>query len=122
MPDTRVGPEAQVLPEAQEAARPADPVAGQPRTVTKRELNHNMAAILAQVQPGDPVVVSERGTPRWQIVAYQPQLSGLARLKAAGQYTPPRGRQGRDWATRPGERWYTSAEIDAIIEEMKGNH
>lgn len=89
--------------------------------VTKRDLNQKTAQVLARVTPDHPVTVSERGEPRWKIVAYQEELTGLERLAALGLATPPAETPVR-WPEHTGGPTYTSEEFDALLEEMKGEY
>ena len=89
--------------------------------VTKRELNQHTAQVLSRVSPDHFVIVSERGRPRWQIGAYTPARSGLALLESLGQYSPPSPRPA-PWPDDPGGRKYNSAELDAMLEEMRGEN
>jgi len=59
-------------------------------TVTKRELNQNTAAVLAQAQEQvTGVVILERGVPKWQIIPLETgtPISSLALLEAQGLAT-----------------------------------
>lgn len=58
------------------------------KTITKRELNQQTAQVLAQVDAGETVVVTERGVARWRIEAIETESDPLARLRAQGKITP----------------------------------
>lgn len=91
------------------------------RTITKRELNQQTAAVLAEVTDTEDVVVTERGTPRWRISAVRDSDSSLARLEREGRYTPPAS-DPAPWPATPGGPTYSSEEADALIDEMRGDH
>lgn len=91
------------------------------RTVTKRELNQNTAAVLNQVADNEDVVVTERGKPRWRISTVREQDTALARLEREGRYVPPASTPA-PWPSRPGGRAYTDTQVDALLDEMRGGH
>ncbi|MGK2320475.1 type II toxin-antitoxin system Phd/YefM family antitoxin [Gordonia rhizosphera] len=91
------------------------------RTVTKRELHQQTAAVLDQVTDTEDVVVTERATPRWRISRVRDSDTGLARFEREGRYTPPAA-EPAPWPTRPGGPTYTQAEADAMLDEMRGDH
>lgn len=86
------------------------------KVVSKRELNQQTAAVLAEVQAGETVLVTERGIPRWRIEALDTDIDAIARLTAQGRITAPRG--GRPWPRD--EARYTPAQVDAIYTESRG--
>jgi len=94
--------------------------------VTKRELNQNTAQVLDRVTPLEDVIITERGEPRWRISNYEPPQYGEARLKdleRRGLLQPLRATGPIEWPEpREDERQYTSEEIMALLEEMKGDH
>lgn len=90
-------------------------------TVTKRELNQRTAAVLDQVTETDDVVVTERGKPRWRVSVVRAQDSTLARLERESRYTPPAAKPA-PWPTAPGGPSYTDGQVDALLDEMRGNH
>lgn len=90
-------------------------------TTTKRELNQRTAGVLARVTAADDVVVTERGTPRWRVSLVGEHESALARLAREGRYTPPSSTPA-PWPDRPGGASYTTAEADALLAEMRGEH
>ncbi|MDR1798853.1 MAG: type II toxin-antitoxin system prevent-host-death family antitoxin [Bifidobacteriaceae bacterium] len=91
-------------------------------TITKRTLNHQTAAVLESVATtGRPVTVTERGVPKWQIVALttggdDPYTAALRE----GRLTP-RAERPRAWPPRRATGRST-AEIDRIIAQLKGDH
>lgn len=89
------------------------------RTVTKRELNQNTAAVLDQVTESDDIVVTERGKPRWRVSTLRDQDTPLDRLEREGRYTPP-APTPTPWPSHPGGRTYTSAETDALLDDVRG--
>ncbi|MGO1948513.1 MAG: type II toxin-antitoxin system Phd/YefM family antitoxin [Mycobacteriaceae bacterium] len=90
-------------------------------TVSKRELNQHTAATLNQVTDDDDVIITEHGKPRWRVTRYRAQETTLERLERQGLYTPPSGNPP-PWPEDTGGPTYTSEEIDALIEDMKGDH
>ncbi|GEA82708.1 type II toxin-antitoxin system Phd/YefM family antitoxin [Cellulomonas uda] len=88
-------------------------------TVTKRELNQHTAQVLEQVTPTHEVVVTERGEPRWRVTAYTEPAAGLSRLIREGRYTPPSASPA-PW--HDGGPEYTDAQVDALLDELKGEH
>lgn len=91
------------------------------RTISKRELNQQTAAVLAVVTDTDDVVVTERGEPRWRVSAVRESDTALARLEREGRYTPPAS-EPAPWPAVPGGPKYTADEADAMIDEMRGDH
>jgi antitoxin (DNA-binding transcriptional repressor) of toxin-antitoxin stability system len=88
--------------------------------VTKRELNQHTAAVLDQATVTDDVVVTERGKPRWRVSAVLDHDTVLARLEREGRYTPP-AVVPAPWPSQPGGPTYTDDEVDALLEEMRGD-
>ena len=89
------------------------------KTVTKRELNQQTAAILAVASAGEDVIVTERGVARWRIEAVSENPDPVARLRAQGRITPGKT-DPSPWPKRARKR-YTPAEVDAIYQEMRGD-
>ncbi|MGV9857744.1 type II toxin-antitoxin system Phd/YefM family antitoxin [Gordonia sp. NPDC003425] len=89
--------------------------------ITKRELNQQTAAVLDQVTDTEDVVVTERGRPRWRLSAVVDGEAMLARLEREGRYTPTAA-DPAPWPERPGGPTYTAAEVDALLDEMRGDH
>ena len=90
------------------------------RTVTKRDLNQHTAQVLDQVKGLEDVVVTERGKPRWRVLSYRAAEGGLARLAQEGRYTPP-STTPAPWPDRAGGPRYTDDEVEALLDEMKGD-
>lgn len=93
------------------------------KTISKRELNHQTARVLSGVREGEPVVVTERGVPRWRIESIDAAADPVARLRAQGRITaaaknPP---PWPTWTEQEKAR-YTPAGIDALHTDMRGNH
>lgn len=91
------------------------------RTVTKRELNQNTAAVLDQVTDAHDVVVTERGKPRWRVSTLHDNHTALSRLEREGRYSPPASTP-TPWPAHPGGRSYTDDQVDALLDEMRGEH
>lgn len=91
------------------------------RTVTKRDLNQHTAHVLDQVTDARDVVVTERGEPRWRVSMYRDAEGGLARLEQLGRYTPPTD-SPEPWPDRGHGPEYTGDQVDALLDEAKGDH
>ncbi len=91
------------------------------QTVSKRELNQQTAAVLDKVTEVDDVVVTERGKPRWRVSVVRESDTALARLEREGRYTPPTS-DPAPWPRLPGGPAYTAGEVDALIDDMRGDH
>ena len=79
--------------------------------VTKRDLNQNTAAVLRRVTETDDIVVTEHGKPKWRISVYRQGENVLTRLEREGQ-----------WPSQPGGPRYSEAVVEAVIEEIRGDH
>lgn len=90
------------------------------KTVTKRELNQHTAAVLNQVADDEDVVVTERGKPRWRVTTIREQETVLARLEREGRYAPPASTPTQ-WPSHPGGPAYTDSQVDALLDEMRGD-
>lgn len=90
------------------------------KSVSKRDLNQNTAAVLQQVVGSQEVVVTERGKPRWQISAVRDDDSVLSRLEREGRYTPAAAHPA-PWPTEP-DQAYTSDQLDELLDQMRGDH
>src|SRR5690625_779191 len=90
------------------------------QTITKRELNQHTAAVLDRVTESEGIVVTERGKPRWRVSAVHDRDSMLTRLEREGRYTPPTSAPA-PWPNTPGGPSYTDAQVDAVLNEMRGD-
>lgn len=88
------------------------------KTVSKRELNQQTARVLAEVAAGEPVVVSDRGVPRWRIDVIDVHPDPVERLRIEGRITAAK-RQPRAWTTDREARRYTPAQVDALLDEVR---
>lgn len=91
------------------------------QTISKRELNQRTAAVLELVTETEDVVVTERGKPRWRVSVVRAQDTVLARLEREGRYAPPASAPAA-WPSHPGGQRYTDAQVDALLDEMRGDH
>lgn len=92
------------------------------KTISKRELNQQTARVLAGVREDAPVLVTERGVPRWRIEATTGETDPIARLTVQGRITPRKAKPPawpKDWKRRG--RGRTPAEVDALLAEMRGD-
>lgn len=89
-------------------------------SVSKRDINQQTAAVLERVSEVGEVVVTERGRPTWRITPYRGEESVLDRLEGEGRYSPPASSPD-PWPVHPGGAAYTSAEVDALIDEIRGD-
>jgi antitoxin (DNA-binding transcriptional repressor) of toxin-antitoxin stability system len=88
---------------------------------TKRDINHRTSQVLDQIAAaGTTAVVTERGVPKWRIEpVLPPPLSPIeqgirdGRIQPRSENPPPRTPK------RPSGR--TPAEIDRLVQEMKGD-
>lgn len=90
------------------------------RTITKRELNQQTARVLADVASGETVVVTERGVPRWRIEALEAHPDPIERLRSEGRIVPAK-KNPRAWTTDQGTRQYTAEEVDALLDDIRGD-
>lgn len=87
-------------------------------TVTKRQLNQHTAEVLADAANG-PVVVTERGVPKWRIEPIDVHPDPVERLRAAGRIRPARP-DPAPWPDHgPTDR--TPADVDTLYQEMRGD-
>lgn len=87
------------------------------KTISKRELSRQTARVLAAVDVGESVVVTERGVPRWRIVAIGAAHDPIARLRAEGRIIPT-STNGPPWPERDySER--SPADVDRLYAEMR---
>jgi antitoxin (DNA-binding transcriptional repressor) of toxin-antitoxin stability system len=94
------------------------------RSVSKRELNQQTAHVLAAVDAGETVVVTERGIPRWRIEAVGAVVDPVEQLRLAGRITEPK-KIPAPWITATddaADRAYSPAEIDALYTESRDDH
>ncbi len=89
--------------------------------MTKRELNQHTASVLERVGGGVEIVVTERGRPRWRVSGYVEPTGGLDRLQREGRYAPPAA-QPVDWPVDGAGAATTSARVDELLDEMRGDH
>ncbi len=89
--------------------------------ITKRELNQRTAQVLDRVTDTDDVVVTERGMPRWRVSAFREPDTALARLEREGRYAAPAA-EPAPWPRHPGGPAYSTAEADALLDEIRGDH
>ena len=90
-------------------------------TVTKRDLNQRTSDVLSQAAELGEVIVTERGEPRWRVSSYRGQDDALARAARQGRYTAPASRRV-PWPEAVGGPHYESEDVDALLDEMKGDH
>lgn len=92
------------------------------KQISKRELNQQTARVLAGVREDEPVLVTERGVPRWRIEAADASADPMARLRAQGRIIPRKKNLPawpKDWERRGRSR--TPADVDALLEDMRGD-
>jgi antitoxin (DNA-binding transcriptional repressor) of toxin-antitoxin stability system len=93
------------------------------KTISKRELNQQTAQVLAGIDPGETVLVTERGVPRWRIEAIDALSDPVERLRAQGRIrsaspNPPPWPKGR-YSPTERKAQYTPADVDALYEDMR---
>lgn len=91
------------------------------RTVTVEEFARRTSGVLDEVTETNGVIVTERGTPRWQISAFRDQPSSLVRLAHTGRYTPPSSTPV-PWPANPGGPKHSGPDVDALVGEIRGDH
>lgn len=89
--------------------------------MTKRDLNQRTSDVLAQATEVGEVIVTERGAPRWRVSSYRGQDGALARAERQGRYTPEASRYV-PWPDAVDGPRYASEDVDALLDEMKGDH
>ena len=93
------------------------------KQIIKREINQQTARVLAGVREGEPVLITEHGVARWRIEIATSPTDPIERLRAQGRITarkkhpPP---WPSDWKKRG--RGCTPAEVDALLDDMRGDH
>jgi antitoxin (DNA-binding transcriptional repressor) of toxin-antitoxin stability system len=90
------------------------------KTFSKRELNQQTAHVLAEVTTGESVVVTDRGVPKWRIEALEAHPDPVERLRIEGRVTPAK-KHPRAWTTHREAQRYTPAEVDALLDETRGD-
>lgn len=88
-------------------------------TVTKRDLNQRTAEVLAQADVAGEVIVTERGEPRWRVSSYHGQDDSLARAERQGRYIPSSPNRVA-WPVEIGGPRYRSEDVDALLDQMRG--
>lgn len=89
--------------------------------VTKRDLNQNTASVLQRVTETGDVIVTERGEPRWRVSPWGGQDTPLTRMEREGRYTPP-AQTPTPWPSHPGGPRYNDDQVEALLDEMHGDH
>lgn len=92
------------------------------KEISEGALNQRTAEVLAAVRAGEPVLVTERGIPRWRIEAVEVETDPVARLRAAGRITPA-SENPMPWPADCETEMHgrTPADVDALLEEMRGD-
>lgn len=88
------------------------------KTISKRELNQQTAQVLAVVDAGESVVVTERGVPRWRIDAFDADADPIERLRAQGRITPAK-QNPMPWPESEDDPPYSPADVDRLYAEMR---
>ncbi|MDN5726174.1 MAG: hypothetical protein L0G99_09630 [Propionibacteriales bacterium] len=65
--------------------------------------------------------MTERGTPRWRVSTIRDQDTVLSRREREGRYTPPVSTP-TPWPKDPAGPAYSDAQLDALLDEMRGGH
>jgi len=89
------------------------------KMMTKREAMHKSAELWAAAAK-EPVFILERGKPRFRVEAIE-EYDPLAELERQGILTraPKNPRPFKPATDRPS---YTSEQITALLDEMRGDH
>lgn len=89
------------------------------KTVSKRELNQQTAQVLAEIDAGESVVVTERGIPRWRIEAIDAESDPVARLRHQGRIVTAKT-QPMPW---PDDDPHDEPDrVDELYAESRGDH
>jgi antitoxin (DNA-binding transcriptional repressor) of toxin-antitoxin stability system len=89
------------------------------KSVTARELGLATTQVLESVNPGQSLVVTEGGVPRWRIEALPQTKDRVAELRSLGRIIS---------AQSDPEAWpeaiprYTREQVDALYAESRGEH
>ena len=86
--------------------------------VSKRELEQNTAAVLKRVTEAEDIVVTERGEPRWRIIAFQDQNLPQEGPHRERRYTPPSTLQV-SWPRQPGGPKYSVDEVVELLDSWR---
>ncbi|WP_102159667.1 type II toxin-antitoxin system Phd/YefM family antitoxin [Zhihengliuella halotolerans] len=91
------------------------------KSISKRDLNQKTAEVLDRISAEDePVLVTERGKPRWRIEPVDGHTDLWDKLRAEGRLSSPKSVE-TPWPTEnPGD--YTQAEVDVLLDWAKGEH
>ena len=91
------------------------------KTITKRELNQQTAKVLAQVEAGETVIVTERGIPKWRIEQAHLAVDPLEHWRRQGSLTTA-SENPESWPDdEPATRTYTADEIEALVDDIRGD-
>lgn len=89
------------------------------KTVTKRQLNQQTATVLAGVSADDPVIVTERGRPRWRIE--EAGSADLATSGPLGLHVIPARPKPAEWPSEGGAA-YDESDVDRLAAWARGDH
>ncbi|MBG6084437.1 type II toxin-antitoxin system Phd/YefM family antitoxin [Zhihengliuella flava] len=91
------------------------------KSISKRDLNQKTAKVLDRISAeNEPVLITERGRPRWRIEPVDGQTDLWERLRTEGRLTRPKTGEVL-WPTEnPGD--YTQAEVGILLDWAKGEH
>lgn len=87
------------------------------KTISKRELNQQTAHVLGTVSVGQPVLVTERGVPRWRIEVVESSCDPVDRLRSVGRITTAKAKPAPWPVAKPR---YTPAQVDALFAKSRG--
>ncbi|MGI8522439.1 MAG: type II toxin-antitoxin system Phd/YefM family antitoxin [Nocardioides sp.] len=91
------------------------------KTISKRELNQQTARVLAAVDAGETVVVTERGIVRWRIEAVGTESDPVARLRAQGRIIASRA-DPAPWPEAETDAPYSPERVDQLYADSRGDH
>ena len=91
------------------------------KAISKRELNQQTDQVLAAIELGDSVLVTEYGVARWRIEAVDAASDPVVRLRRDGRIVPAKA-EPSPWPEATGEARHTPAEVDALFADSRGEH
>jgi len=89
------------------------------KTISKRDLNQQTAQVLAAIDAGESVLVTERGIARWRIEVVDASADPVARLRATGRIAPAKTNPAA-WPVTKAR--YTPAEVDTLFSGSRGDY
>lgn len=90
------------------------------KIIAKRELNQQTAKVLADVDEGETIIVTERGVPRWRIERAHVASDPLEHWRRLGLLTPSRA-DPEPWPDdQPAPGGYSIEFVQDRVDETRG--